>query len=66
MIVGTGKAGWGYDGNTLNATFGSDPMARFDGLISLSLDEGRNIFVGDGRNQVARMITGVGNTEYDR
>ena len=56
-IAGTGKAGYEGDrGNALNATFGSDPTARFDGPISLSLDEEGNIFVGDRQNHVVRMI----------
>jgi hypothetical protein len=56
-IAGTGKAGYGGDnGNALNATFGSDPSARFDGPISLSLDEEGNIFVGDRMNHVVRII----------
>jgi sugar lactone lactonase YvrE len=56
-IAGTGKAGCqGDHENALNATFGSDPTARFDGPISLSLDEDGNIFVGDRQNHVVRMI----------
>jgi hypothetical protein len=56
-LAGTGKAGYeGDDGNARNATFGSDPEARFDGPISLSLDEEGNIFVGDRMNHVVRMI----------
>lgn len=56
-LAGIGKAGYGGDcGDALNATFGSDPSARFDGPISLSLDEEGNIFVGDRQNHVARMI----------
>ncbi len=56
-IAGTGKAGYdGDDGDALNATFGSNPTARFDGPISLSLDEEGNIFVGDRQNHVVRMI----------
>jgi sugar lactone lactonase YvrE len=56
-IAGTGNAGYeGDHGNPLNATFGSDPTARFDGPISLSLDEEGNIFVGDRQNHVVRMI----------
>jgi len=56
-IAGTGKAGYEGDrGSALNATFGSDPTARFDGPISLSLDEKGNIFVGDRQNHVVRMI----------
>ena len=38
------------------ATFGGDPSARFDGHISLSLDEEGNIYVGDRFNRVIRMI----------
>jgi hypothetical protein len=56
-IAGTGKPGYGGDnGDALKATFGSDPTARFDGPISLSLDEEGNIFVGDRMNHVVRMI----------
>jgi hypothetical protein len=56
-IAGTGKAGYeGDNGDALNATFGSDPAAKFDGPISLSLDEEGNIFVGDRQNHVVRMI----------
>jgi hypothetical protein len=58
-LAGTGKAGYDGDGgNARNATFGSDPKARFDGPISLSLDEEGNIFVGDRMNHVVRMIYG--------
>jgi hypothetical protein len=56
-LAGTGKAGYeGDNGDALNATFGSNPVARFDGPISLSLDEEGNIFVGDRQNHVVRMI----------
>jgi hypothetical protein len=56
-LAGTGKAGYeGDEGNARNATFGSDPEARFDGPISLSLDEEGNIFIGDRMNHVVRMI----------
>jgi hypothetical protein len=56
-LAGTGKAGYeGDNGDALHATFGSDPEARFDGPISLSLDEEGNIFVGDRMNHVVRMI----------
>ena len=56
-LAGTGKSGYqGDDGDARNATFGSDPEARFDGPISLSLDEEGNIFVGDRMNHVVRMI----------
>jgi len=56
-LAGTGKAGYeGDGGSALNATFGSDLTARFDGPISLSLDEEGNIFIGDRMNHVVRMI----------
>ena len=56
-IAGTGKAGYGGDNvNARYAAFGSDPSARFDGPISLSLDEEGSIFVGDRMNHVVRMI----------
>jgi hypothetical protein len=56
-LAGTGKPGYDGDGgNALNATFGSNPAARFDGPISLSLDEEGNMFVGDRQNHVVRMI----------
>lgn len=56
-IAGTGKPGYEGDGeDAMNATFGSDLEARFDGPISLSLDEEGNIFVGDRMNHVVRMI----------
>jgi hypothetical protein len=56
-LAGTGKPGYeGDNGEALNATFGSDPSARFDGPISLSLDEEGNIFVGDRQNHVVRMV----------
>ncbi len=56
-IAGTGRPGYEDDnGDALKATFGSDPAQRFDGPISLSLDEKGNIFVGDRQNHVVRMI----------
>jgi len=56
-LAGTGKSGYeGDHGAALNATFGGDPTVRFDGPISLSLDEDGNIFVGDRQNHVVRMI----------
>ena len=44
------------------ATFGGDPTARFDGPISLSLDEVGNVYVGDRFNHVVRMIDAVTGT----
>jgi hypothetical protein len=56
-LAGTGAPGYeGDNGDALTATFGSDPTARFDGPISLSLDQEGNIFIGDRQNHVVRMI----------
>ena len=56
-VAGTGVGGYHGDGGPAErATFGSDPSARFDGPISLSLDEWENVFVGDRFNHVVRMI----------
>ena len=56
-LAGTGIGGYDGDGGSARlATFGSDPTARFDGPISMSLDEDGNIFVGDRHNHVVRMI----------
>jgi hypothetical protein len=62
-IAGTGKGGYAGDGGDPQmATFGSDTSARFDGPISLSLDEEGNIYVGDRFNGVVRMIEKSSNT----
>ena len=62
-IAGTGKPGYSGDGgNPLQATFGSDPSVRFDGPISLSLDEEGNVFIGDRFNRVVRVIERRSNT----
>jgi hypothetical protein len=56
-LAGTGQAGYeGDNGDALKATFGSNPAERFDGPISLSVDEEGNFFVGDRHNHVVRMI----------
>jgi hypothetical protein len=56
-LAGNGTAGYAGDGgDARKATFGGDPTARFDGPISLSLDEDGNIYVGDRYNHVVRMI----------
>jgi DNA-binding beta-propeller fold protein YncE len=56
-LAGTDKGGFeGDGGNARSATFGTSPEARFDGPISLSLDEEGNIYVGDRFNHVVRMI----------
>jgi hypothetical protein len=56
-LAGTGKAGYDGDGGDPRlATFGSDSAARFDGPISLSVDEEANVYVGDRFNYVVRMI----------
>ena len=57
LLAGTGAPGYSGDGaDGRSATFGSDPTARFDGPISLSLDEAGNAYVGDRFNHVVRMI----------
>ena len=57
-IAGTGKAGFAEDGkHASQATFGSNPNAKFDGPISLSIDESGNIYIGDKFNFVVRMIS---------
>jgi hypothetical protein len=56
-IAGRGTGGYTGDGGPArDATFGSDPSARFDGPISLALDEDGNAYVGDRHNHVVRMI----------
>ena len=56
-LAGTGRGGYEGDGGEARlASFESDPTARFDGPISLSLDESGNIYVGDRFNHVVRMI----------
>jgi len=57
LVAGTGNPGPAADGiPALEATFGSDPSARFDGPFSLSLDEAGNVFVGDTCNHLVRMV----------
>ena len=56
-LAGNGRAGYDGDGSDAKkATLGSSPKARFDGPISLSLDEEGNMFVGDRMNHVVRMV----------
>lgn len=56
-LAGSGTPGYTGDGDDARtATFGSDPSAKFDGPISLSLDEAGNAYVGDRFNHVVRMI----------
>jgi hypothetical protein len=61
--AGDGQPGYDGDGGDARyARFGGDPRARFDGPISLSVDEGMNAYIGDRFNRVVRMIdstTGV-------
>jgi len=74
-IAGTGSPGYtGDGGDARQATFGSDPTARFDGPISLSLDELGNAYIGDRHNHVVRILeratrtiaTIAGNPAVDR
>ncbi|HVO60076.1 MAG TPA: hypothetical protein VMT53_04035 [Terriglobales bacterium] len=59
-IAGDGQPGYeGDGGNARNARFGSNPEAKFDGPISLSVDEDGNVYIGDRFNRVVRMIDGV-------
>jgi sugar lactone lactonase YvrE len=55
--AGDGQPGYDGDGGDARcARFGGDPHARFDGPISLSVDEGGNAYIGDRFNHVVRMI----------
>lgn len=57
-LAGSGHGGYDGDGGpAAGATFGSDPGAKFDGPISLSLDEAGNVFIGDRHNHAVRMIS---------
>jgi hypothetical protein len=59
-IAGDGRPGYEGDGGDARyARFGSSPHAKFDGPISLSLDDERNVYIGDRFNQVVRVIDGV-------
>ena len=56
-VVGTGESGYtGDDRDALQATLGSNKEVYFDGPLSLSLDEDGNMFIGDTRNHVMRMV----------
>lgn len=57
VVAGTGQPGCSGDGgDARQATFGGDDDARFDGPISLALDERGDAFVGDRWNRRVRMI----------
>ncbi len=59
-IAGDGRPGYeGDGGNARNARFGGNRQAKFDGPISLSVDEDGNVYIGDRFNHVVRMIDGV-------
>jgi hypothetical protein len=59
-IAGDGRPGYEGDGaDARYARFGGNPHAKFDGPISLSVDEGRNVYIGDRFNHVVRMIDGI-------
>jgi hypothetical protein len=56
-IAGDGRPGYeGDGGDARHARFGGDSHAKFDGPISLSVDEQGNAYVGDRFNQVVRAI----------
>jgi hypothetical protein len=56
-VAGNGRPGYAGDGGPAReASFGGDETARFNGPISLSLDEHGNAFVGDRFNRVVRAI----------
>jgi hypothetical protein len=62
-VAGVGRPGYDGDGGDARAaTFGGEPDARFNGPISLALDELGNVFVGDRYNGVVRMIEHAGGT----
>jgi hypothetical protein len=59
-IAGDGRPGYEGDGGDARyARFGGNPHAKFDGPISLSVDEGRNVYIGDRFNHVVRMIDSI-------
>jgi hypothetical protein len=59
-VAGDGLPGYeGDGGDARHARFGGDPHAKFDGPISLSVDERRNVYIGDRFNHVVRMIDGT-------
>ena len=59
-IAGDGQPGYeGDGGDARHARFGGNPHAKFDGPISLSVDEEKNVYIGDRFNHVVRMIDGV-------
>lgn len=60
-VAGTGRPGYDGDGgDAREATLGGDPSAKFDGPISLSLDDDGNAYIGDRFNHVVRMIDRAG------
>lgn len=62
LVAGTGKGGYSGDGDSaLEATFGSNKEAQFDGPWSMAIDEVGNIYIGDTQNHVVRMIDSKNN-----
>jgi hypothetical protein len=56
-VVGNGLSGYSGDGGDAgDATLGCNPMERYGGPWSLSLDEAGNIYIGDTQNHVVRMV----------
>jgi len=63
LVAGIGVPGLAMENvPAVEATFGSEPGARFDGPFALSLDEAGNVFIGDTHNHVARMVDHVTGT----
>jgi len=59
-VAGDGRPGYAGDGaDARYARFGSDAQAKFDGPISLAVDEQGNAYIGDRFNHVVRMIAGA-------
>jgi DNA-binding beta-propeller fold protein YncE len=59
-VGGDGRPGYDGDGgDARQARFGGSPEAKFDGPISLSVDERENVYIGDRFNHVVRAIDGA-------
>lgn len=62
-VAGNGKSGYtGDGGHPLSATFGSKKTGKSDGLWAFCIDEENNIYIGDTKNNVVRMLDRKSNT----